>query len=81
MNSAVFVTGVDLTGPSGTFQYEQPPTSTFLDAQVVWRLPFRASRGALLSVSGTNLTNREVPLFAGVPAIGRLVMTRLQVQF
>ena len=81
VNSAVFVTGVDLTGPEGTFQYEQPPTSSFLDAQVVWRLPFRTSRGALLSVSGTNLTNREVPLFAGVPAIGRLIMTRLQVQF
>jgi iron complex outermembrane receptor protein len=81
VNSAVFVTGVDLPAADGTtFQYEQPPTSTFLDAQVVWRLPFGA-RGAVLSVSGTNLTDRKVPLFAGVPAIGRLVMSRLQLEF
>jgi iron complex outermembrane receptor protein len=85
VNSAVYVTGVDLPvpGQANTFyRYRQPPTSLFLDAQVTWRLPFRASgNGALLSVSGTNLLDRRVPMFAGAPEIGRLIMSRLQFQF
>jgi len=74
---------VNLPGADGEpFTYEQPPTSTFLDAQIVWRLPFRtAGSGAVLSVNGTNLLDRRVPLFAGVPEIGRLIMTRLQFTF
>ncbi len=79
VNSAVFVTGVDLTAPDGSkYQYRQPPTSTFLDAQITWRLPMTSARGALISLSGTNLLDNKVPLFAGVPEIGRLIMTRLQ---
>ncbi|MDB4892628.1 MAG: TonB-dependent outer rane transport protein [Gemmatimonadetes bacterium] len=79
VNSAVFVTGVDLTAPDGSkYQYRQPPTATFLDAQITWRLPMTSARGALISLSGTNLLDNKVPLFAGVPEIGRLIMTRLQ---
>lgn len=79
VNSAVFVTGVDLTAPNGSkYQYRQPPTVTFLDAQVAWRVPLQAARGALFSLSGTNLLDKRVPSFAGVPDIGRLIMTRLQ---
>jgi iron complex outermembrane receptor protein len=79
VNSAVFVTGVDLTAPDGSkYQYRQPPTATFLDAQIAWRLPMASARGALISLSGTNLLDNKVPMFAGVPEIGRLIMTRLQ---
>jgi iron complex outermembrane receptor protein len=79
VNSAVFVTGVDLTAPDGSkYQYRQPPTATFLDAQIAWRLPMTSARGALISLSGTNLLDNKVPMFAGVPEIGRLIMTRLQ---
>jgi outer membrane receptor for ferrienterochelin and colicins len=79
VNSAVFVTGVSLPAPGGgTYQYQQPPTSTFVDAQATWRGTFGVNRGVLFSVSATNLLDRKVPLFAGVPEIGRLVMTRLQ---
>ena len=81
VNSAVFVTGTDLTAPDGSkYQYRQPPTATFLDAQVSVKVP-RIANGALLSLSGTNLLNNKVPMFAGVPDIGRLVMSRLQVTF
>ena len=52
-----------------------------MDAQVVWRFPWAAARNALISVNATNLLNNEVPSFAGVPPIGRMVMTRLQVTF
>ena len=79
VNSAVFITGTDLRASDGsTYQYRQPPTAMFLDAQIAWKLPRAASSGALISISGTNLLNNKVPLFAGVPDIGRLVMTRLQ---
>ena len=79
VNSAVFITGRDLTAPDGSkYQYRQPPTAMFLDAQIAWKLPLASANGALISISGTNLLNNKVPLFAGVPDIGRLVMTRLQ---
>ena len=81
VNSAVFVTGTDLTAPDGSkYRYQQPPTAMFLDAQVSWKLPQVAS-GLLFSVSGTNLLDNKVPMFAGVPDIGRLVMSRLQFTF
>ena len=79
VNSGVFLTGREFTASDGTkYQYRQPPTATFLDAQIVWRIPLASANGALLSISGTNLLNNKVPMFAGVPDIGRLVMTRLQ---
>ena len=82
VNSAVFVTGVALPAPGGgIYTYRQPPTSTFLDAQVTWRGSAGGSRGMLFSVGATNLLDRRVPLFAGVPDIGRLIMTRLQFTF
>ena len=81
VNSAVFVTGTELTAPDGSkYRYQQPPTAMFLDAQVTLRLP-QVARGALLSVGGTNLLDNEVVMFAGVPEIGRLLMTRLQFTF
>jgi len=89
VNSAVFVSGTNLPLPgqtclpngTGCYQYEKPPTASFLDAQVVWRFPWAAAQNALLSVNATNLLNKEVPSFAGVPSIGRMIMTRLQVTF
>ena len=98
VNSAVFVTGVDLRcasptsqtcanaykgpeTPAGFFQYQQPPTAMFLDLSASWRLPFQVTRQALLGVTATNLLDNRVPMFAGVPEIGRLIMTRLQFTF
>jgi iron complex outermembrane receptor protein len=82
VNSAVFVSGTNLTAPDGSiYQYQQPPTSTFVDALVSWKLPASVISGASVSVSATNLLDNKVPMFAGVPAIGRLVMTRLQLSF
>jgi hypothetical protein len=38
-------------------------------------------RNALWALNVTNLLNNERPTFAGVPAIGRLAITRLQYSF
>jgi iron complex outermembrane receptor protein len=81
VNSAVFVTGTELTAPDGSkYRYQQPPTAMFLDAQVTIRVP-QIARGALFSLGATNLLNNEVVMFAGVPEIGRLIMSRLQFNF
>jgi iron complex outermembrane receptor protein len=69
------------TTPATHFQYQQPPTAMFMDVQASWRLPFASTREALLAVTATNLLDNRMPLFAGVPDIGRLVMTRLQFTF
>jgi outer membrane receptor for ferrienterochelin and colicins len=81
VNSAVFVTGTELTAPDGSkYRYQQPPTAMFLDAQVTLRVP-QIARGALFSLGATNLLDNKVVMFAGVPEIGRLVMSRLQLNF
>jgi outer membrane receptor for ferrienterochelin and colicins len=81
VNSAVFVTGTELTAPDGSkYRYAQPPTATFLDAQVSIKLP-QVAQGALFSLGATNLLNNKVVMFAGVPEIGRLIMSRLQFNF
>lgn len=69
------------TTPATHFQYQQPPTAMFMDVQASWRLPFASTREALLAVTATNLLDNRMPLFAGVPDIGRLIMTRLQFTF
>ena len=55
------------------------PANNLLDALVTYRLPMVV--GAAISLSGTNLLNDVVPSFIGVPAIGRMLMTRLQYAF
>lgn len=56
------------------------PVNALLDATVAYRLQ-TIGRGMTLSVSATNLLNEKVPTFVGVPAVGRLVMTRVQYEF
>jgi hypothetical protein len=55
------------------------PVNFFLDAGFSWRLPF--GQNVRWAVNGQNLLGNEVPAFIGVPAVGRLVSTRLQYTF
>jgi iron complex outermembrane receptor protein len=54
--------------------------SNQLDALLSYRLAALAG-SASLSLYGTNLTNQKVATFVGVPAIGRMVMGRIQYTF
>jgi iron complex outermembrane receptor protein len=56
------------------------PENTLLDATGSYRLR-PAYGGAIVSVSATNLLDKRVPTFVGVPAVGRLVMLRVQYTF
>jgi outer membrane receptor protein involved in Fe transport len=65
---------VDLPG------FTQPcvPSSTILDMNMGYRLPWR---NAQLQLSITNLLDAEHRSFAGVPSIGRFAMLRLRQEF
>lgn len=58
----------------------QVPVNALLDASVSYRIP-KMGRGAMVSLSATNLLDERVPTFIGVPRVGRLIMTRLQYNF
>jgi outer membrane receptor for ferrienterochelin and colicins len=76
--------------PAGTYQttngvttytYPAVPVNMFLDFGFSWRLPVRGSQQITWSVNGTNILDNKRATFAGVPEIGRMVMTRLQYAF
>lgn len=58
----------------------QVPVNALLDASVSYKLP-ALGKGAMVSLSATNLLDERVPTFIGVPDVGRLIMTRLQYNF
>ena len=58
----------------------QVPVNALLDASVSYKLP-ALGKGAMISLSATNLLDERVPTFIGVPDVGRLIMTRLQYNF
>lgn len=59
--------------------YAPVPVNAFIDASMSWVLPVRGS--PRWSVSATNILDNRVPTFVGVPAIGALIMTRIQYQY
>lgn len=88
INSGVYASGVNFARPgqacvangAGCYQYAPVPTSTLLDAGFTLALP-RIGKGASWSLNATNLLDKRVPTFAGVPDIGLMIMTRLQYNF
>jgi iron complex outermembrane receptor protein len=70
--------------PAGTFQYNAQwggvPVNMMLDLGVNYRFQL-GGKDALWSLTATNLLDNQVPTFAGVPNIGRLVMTRVSYTF
>jgi iron complex outermembrane receptor protein len=53
------------------------PTNNFVDLSVSKAVPINGRR-ARLSVNATNVLDNRRPTFIGTPAIGRLVVTRVQ---
>ncbi len=85
--------GTYQTAPSSTIQcsvqtpaacvytYPDVPVNVFVDLGFSWRLPIRGSQQLTWSINGTNIFDNKRPTFAGVPEIGRMVMTRIQYAF
>ncbi len=97
VNSGVFYSGTDIDAPDGTcsdaaadqcsgapgaqqYRYPSVPVSATIDLNVSWRLPF-LGENVTWSLLANNVLDNKRPTMAGIPAIGRLVMTRLQYRF
>jgi outer membrane receptor for ferrienterochelin and colicins len=63
------------------YTYPAVPVNMFLDLGFSWRLPIAGSQQITWSLNGTNILDNKRPTFAGVPEIGRMIMTRLQYSF
>lgn len=59
--------------------YDAVPENLFLDAGISLKLPIAAN--ARWSLNGQNLLDRKTPSFIGVPAVGRMVTTRISYTF
>ncbi len=67
--------------PTGTFCYEDVPEAVLFDAQVSKRFDVRGNGKLIWSINATNMFDNRIRTFAGVPEIGRMIMTRLQYSF
>ena len=78
VNSGVYATDVQYPSPgsTGTYTYPSVPTATVIDAGFTYRPP-RMGGGVIWAINVNNLLNHPSPTFIGVPAMGRLIMTRL----
>lgn len=65
--------------PVGSVRYPPVPVNALLDAGFSWVLPVAGA--PRWSLNATNLLDNKVPTFVGVPAIGRMIMTRVQYQY
>ena len=80
VNSGVFNSlGIPPNTP-GTALYTRPGTSIQFDIGVMKRLSL-AGREFNWSLFGQNIADDESPTFVGVPAVGRLITTRIQYTF
>jgi iron complex outermembrane receptor protein len=59
--------------------YPAVPVNALLDAGFSWVLPVSGS--PRWSLNATNLLDNKVATFVGVPAIGRMILTRVQYQY
>jgi outer membrane receptor for ferrienterochelin and colicins len=65
--------------PAGSVRYPPVPVNALLDAGFSWVLPMKGS--PRWSLNATNLLDNKVATFVGVPAIGRMILTRVQYQY
>jgi outer membrane receptor for ferrienterochelin and colicins len=71
----------ELAPTACVYTYPPVPVNMFVDLGFSWRLPIRGSQQIMWSINGTNIFDNKRPTFAGVPQIGRMVMTRIQYAF
>jgi outer membrane receptor for ferrienterochelin and colicins len=69
------------TAAGTTYTYPAVPVNMFLDLGFSWRVPVRGTQQITWSLNGTNILDNKRATFAGVPEIGRMIMTRLQYAF
>jgi outer membrane receptor for ferrienterochelin and colicins len=71
----------DATPAACVYTYPAVPVNMFLDLGFSWRVPVRGTQQIMWSLNATNVLDNKRPTFAGVPDIGRMIMTRIQYSF
>jgi iron complex outermembrane receptor protein len=72
VNSGVYVTPIQTDGTR-----ESLPSWTVVDAQAAYRFKW----GLLAGIGVQNLLNENYATFAGIPQLGRMIITKLQYTF
>jgi outer membrane receptor for ferrienterochelin and colicins len=82
VNSGVYATGVDYRDANTglTYRYDDIESATILDVGLNWRF-LQGGRDFLFSVRADNVLNEKYRTMPGTPALGTMVITRLQYSF
>ena len=80
VNSGVYESGVTNPSNAGPFQYAPVAVSNQFDVQFSKRFA-NLGKGVVFSVNVQNVFDNKVATFVGVPALGRLALTKLSYTF
>ncbi len=80
VNSGVYESGVLNPSGAGPFQYPPVAVSNQFDVQVSKRFA-TVGKGVIWSLNVQNIFDNKVATFVGVPALGRLALTKLSYTF
>ena len=80
VNSGVYESDVPNPSNAGPFTYPPVPVNNQFDVQVSKRFP-NLGKGVMWSLNVQNVLDNKVATFVGVPALGRLALTKLSYTF
>jgi outer membrane receptor for ferrienterochelin and colicins len=80
VNSGVYESDVQNPSNAGPFSYPPVPVSNQFDVQFSKRFP-NFGKGVMWSLNVQNVLDNKIPTFVGVPALGRLALTKLSYTF
>ena len=80
VNSGVYESDVQNPSNAGNFRYPPVAVSNQFDVQVSKRFS-TVGKGVMLSLNVANVFDNKVATFVGVPALGRLALTKLSYTF
>lgn len=81
VNSGVYESGVTNPSNAGPFQYPGVQVSNQFDVQFSKRFQTTGKKGVVWSLNVQNIFDNKIATFVGVPALGRLALTKLSYTF
>ncbi len=81
VNSGVYESGVTNPSNAGPFEYPGVQVSNQFDVQFSKRFQTTGRKGVVWSLNVQNIFDNKVATFVGVPALGRLALTKLSYTF
>ncbi len=81
VNSGVYESGVNNPSNAGPFSYPPVPVSNQFDVQLSKRFQTKGTKGVVFSFNVQNIFDNKIATFVGVPALGRLALTKLSYTF